>query len=448
MSVLNDIFSKIIYSEISPLFDEMESIFQLLMADYALDLNENVSDEELFHLLGEQQRRWDENIFQREREWNAFGGLSQQIYVQIAGSHVNGNDEGKDEKLHKIIAELEPLRLWIYESNRPYSLLGFLYHSQRMIQLRNVVELYQKDAPKDTLTLRHLFEQGLKRVNVDADRYIEMVFSTRGNIYIWNQSVLSFLTSRPINYDGAYVDNIKWVKNAKEVLTIEDTLSANLKYADLARRKHSKKGFPVEILDSYKSHFNKYGAKDINGRFHLQRNMNGFVGSKRDELHTIVIGFAGTEMDSPKNWWSDFRQFMGYLDPVYVQAVGLLNAVWMGKRHKVSFQDAPIIVCGHSLGGGLMQYSVAWMDKPDISGYGYNSAGLSSKNVDWLIPIDDSNIFHLYQPNDVVFTISSSIQLGRSVKLDTIVPGRCKAHKLDTMRSNLRTHRNEIANLV
>ena len=95
-----------------------------------------------------------------------------------------------------------------------------------------------------------------------------------------------------------------------------------------------------------------------------------------------------------------------------------------------------------------MQYSVVWMDKPDISGYGYNSAGLSSENVDRLIPIDDSKIFHLYQPNDVVFTISSCTQLGRSVKLDAIVPSRCKAHELDTMRSNLRTHRNEVAKLV
>lgn len=448
MSVLNELFSHIVYSEISPLFDEMESTFQSLMSAYALDIKEEVANEELFRLLGEQQRRWDENIYQREREWNAYFGLTQEIYGQIVGSYINGNNEEKDEKRHRIIDGLEPLRQWIREYNRPSTLLGILYHSQRMIQLRNVVELYQKDAPKDILTLRHLFEQGLKRVDANPDGYIEMVFSTRRNGHFWNQSVLSFLTSRPINDAGVYVDNIKWVVNAKEALPIEEALSANLKYADLARRKHSKKGFPVETLDSYKFHFNKYGAKDINGRFHLQRNMNGFVGSKRDANHTIVIGFAGTEIDSPKNWWSDIRQYLGYLDPVYVEAAGVLNAVWMGKRHKKGFENAPIIVCGHSLGGGLMQYSVVWMNKPDISGCGYNSAGLSSKNIDRLIPIDDSNIFHLYQPNDVVFTISSCTQLGKSVKLDTIVPGRCKAHELDTMRSNLRTHRNEVAKLV
>ena len=178
MSVLHELFSHIVYSEISPLFDELESTFQSLMADYAVDVKEEVSDEELFRLLGEQQRRWDENIYQREREWNAYFGLSQAIYGQIAGSQINGNGGENDEKRLRIIEGLEPLRQWIREYNRPDSLLGILYHSQRMIQLRNVVELYQKDAPKDVLTLRHLFEQGLKRVDADSDRYI----ATGGNV--------------------------------------------------------------------------------------------------------------------------------------------------------------------------------------------------------------------------------------------------------------------------
>lgn len=171
------------------------------------------------------------------------------------------------------------------------------------------------------------------------------------------------------------------------------------------------------------------------------------MSSGRDESNTIIVGFAGTEPLSPKNWWTDARQFLGYLDPVYVQAVGLVNAVWMGKRHKDGYKESPIIVCGHSLGGGLMQYSVAWMNKDDISGYGYNSAGLSSKNVNRLAPIEYNRIFHLYQPNDFVFQLSSCKQLGKSVKMDKVENSRCKAHCLDTMRSNLRTHRHDVAKL-
>ena len=160
------------------------------------------------------------------------------------------------------------------------------------------------------------------------------------------------------------------------------------------------------------------------------------------------MGFAGTEPSSPKNWWTDLRQFLGYLDPVYVQAVGLVNAVWMGKRHKAGFEDCPIIVSGHSLGGGLMQFAVASMNKDDITGYGYNSAGLSPKNVDRLDPIEFKGIFHLYQPNDVVFKLSSCKQLGKSVKLDKVVRSRCKAHCLDTMRSNLRMYKHDVAELA
>lgn len=95
-----------------------------------------------------------------------------------------------------------------------------------------------------------------------------------------------------------------------------------------------------------------------------------------------------------------------------------------------------------------MQYAVASMNKEDITGYGYNSAGLSSKNVNRLDPIEYDKIFHLYQPNDVVFTLSSCKQLGKSVKMGTVVTNRCKAHCLDTMRRNLRTHGNDVAKLV
>ena len=208
------------------------------------------------------------------------------------------------------------------------------------------------------------------------------------------------------------------------------------------------KGCPVEMLDSYEIHFPRYGGKNIKGRFHLQGNMNGFIGTRRDKDNTIVVGFAGTELSSPKNWWTDLRQFLGYLDPVYVQAEGLVNAVWMGKQHKAGYEDSPIIVCGHSLGGGLMQYAVASLNKEDITGYGYNSAGLSPKNVNRLDPIEYDRIFHLYLPNDFVFKLSSCKQLGKSVKMDKVVTSRCKAHCLGTMRANLRTHKDDIATLL
>ena len=444
MGQLNDIFSNVVFSEIDSLFDEMEKAFLLLMDGYELNMPEEATDNGIYQRMEELLKRWDENVPSRSRELDVYFELSRDIYRLIEASYVNKDGEQRQE----LIADLKPLREWIYTSNYP-SLGWVLYHSQRIDQLRRLTELYQKDAPKDILTLRHLFEQGLKRVRVDADRYLEYVYDVDENRNTGNYSILSFLSfGQQEDYSLLREENISWVTDRSEAMRIEELLSKNLKYADLARRKHTMKGCPVEMLDSYEIHFPRYGGKNIKGRFHLQGNMNGFIGTRRDKDNTIVVGFAGTELSSPKNWWTDLRQFLGYLDPVYVQAEGLVNAVWMGKQHKAGYEDSPIIVCGHSLGGGLMQYAVASLNKEDITGYGYNSAGLSPKNVNRLDPIEYDRIFHLYLPNDFVFKLSSCKQLGKSVKMDKVVTSRCKAHCLGTMRANLRTHKDDIATLL
>ena len=444
MGLLNDIFSNVVFSEIEPLFDEMEKAYLLLVEDYELNMPEEATNNGIYQRIEELLNRWDENIPSRSRDLDVYFELSRDIYRQIEESYVNKDGEQRQE----LIADLKPLREWIYTSN--YHSLGWvLYHSQRIDQLRRLTELYQKDAPKDILTLRHLFEQGLKRDRVDADRYLEYVYDVDESRNTGNYSILSFLSNGlPGEYIRYREENIKWVTDKREAKRIEELLARNIKYADLARRKHTTKGYPVEVLDSYEVHFPRYGGKNIKGRFRLQRNMNGFIGSRRDKENTIVVGFAGTEPSSPKNWWTDLRQFLGYLDPVYVQAEGLVNAVWMGKQHKAGYEDSPIIVCGHSLGGGLMQYAVALLNKEDITGYGYNSAGLSPKNANRLDPIEYDRIFHLYLPNDFVFKLSSCKQLGKSVKMDKVVTSRCKAHCLGTMRANLRTHKDDIATLL
>lgn len=444
MRLLNDIFSNVVFSEIDSLFDEMEKAFLLLVEGYELNMPEEATDNGIYQRMEELLNRWDENLPSRSRDLDVYFELSRDIYRQIESSYINS----REEQQRKLLVGLEPLTQWIYESHYP-SFGWLLYHSQRMTQLRRLIELYQKNAPNRILTLRHLFEQGLKRRHVDADRYLEYVFDFDESRNIGNYSILSFLSNdQPDEYTRYCEENIKWVTDIREATRIEELLSRNLKYADLARRKHTTKGYPVEVLDSYEVHFPRYGGKNIKGRFRLQGNMNGFIGICKDESKTIVVGFAGTELSSLKNCWTDLRQFLGYLDPVYVQAAGLVNAVWMGKRHKAGFEKNPIIVSGHSLGGGLMQFAVASMNKEDITGYGYNSAGLSSKNVDRLDPIEFKGIFHLYQPCDVVFKLSSCKQLGKSVKMDKVVTSRCKAHCLDIMRRNLKTHRNDIATLI
>ena len=44
MGLLNDIFSNVVFSEIEPLFDEMEKAFLLLMEGYELNMPEEATD--------------------------------------------------------------------------------------------------------------------------------------------------------------------------------------------------------------------------------------------------------------------------------------------------------------------------------------------------------------------------------------------------------------------
>ena len=172
MGLLNDLFSNVVFSEIDPLFDEMEKMFLSLMEGYDLNLlGESTDDGMIYHQMEELLSRWDENNSSRSRELDVYFELSRDIYRQIEASYVNKDGEVRQE----MIADLETLREWIYTSNYP-SFGWVLYHSQRIDQLRRLIELFQKDAPKDILTLRHLFEQGLKRARVEENRYLEYVY--------------------------------------------------------------------------------------------------------------------------------------------------------------------------------------------------------------------------------------------------------------------------------
>ena len=67
----------------------------------------------------------------------------------------------------------------------------------------------------------------------------------------------------------------------------------------------------------------------IEGRFHLDINLNGYVGL--DGNGNVILGFSGTEKDSWDNWKTDARQYFGSLDPVYVNAAMILDALWQEK---------------------------------------------------------------------------------------------------------------------
>jgi len=163
------------------------------------------------------------------------------------------------------------------------------------------------------------------------------------------------------------------------------------------------------------------------------------IGNNKKE---IIIGFSGTELCSIKNWSTNFHQFFGGLPLPYIQAYDIVESIWVGTRHKKGFKNAQIRVYGHSLGGGLMQYAVGRSSATDILGFGYNSAGLSFNNTKLLNYTDpQKQIYHLYNPCDVVFILPSSIQLGVAVRFERKTLGPITAHITSTIRRKINSCR-------
>lgn len=439
MGILNDIFSNLLYSEIKPKFDAMDELFISLIKDFELKVSEETSDETLYSNVEAKLFEWEGTIQRRIEEWNKYIRLSREIYEMIESSI------GKDdiEKYRRVADGLMPLRKWINYDVYPSSFIWLLYHNQRMAQLRRIVELYQKDTKGEILTWRHLFEEGLKKERVTTEMYLGIVYDVNeSNDYLGYGLQFSLLHPRT-----GIGRSINWETNNAKAKRIEHQLAVHLKYAELAYNGTPAKGELKDVLDPYVVNYGKYKGTNVKGFFRLQGGLHGFVGSRRNTAKTIIIGFRGTA--SWANGWSDIKQFFGYLDPAYVEALALLKSVYIGKSHKNRFKNSRIVVCGHSLGGGVMQYAVASMMKKDeITGFGYNSAGLSWKNLCRLASIDYPNIFHLYLPKDVVFKFPSTYHVGKAVALDDCVGNKCKAHRIKVMRMHLKESKYDLARMA
>lgn len=444
-NILNLIFSNVVYSEISPLFDTMDEMFMSLTKGFELDIVEGRYDGLLEQDLVAKFSEWDKFIEKRIDEWNTFLAVSHNVYGVIDAS-INRNQNDFD-RMQRAYDGLWPLRRWLIETPPTYSFLWMLYYSQRMTQLRRLIELYQKNAPKEVTTWRHLFEEGLKRERVHPEDYLELVYSISESENYKKFDLQFFSLKKWTRGKGRIpIEHIHWESNERKAEEIEHKLAVRLKYAELAYKEEHYKGHIKEVLDPYQLNYAMDGGQNIKGFFKLQGDFNGFVGSRRTKDYTIVVGFRGTK--SWANWKTDIMQFIGFMDPVYEEALGVLNSVWMGKSHKKGFENSKIEVCGHSLGGGLMQFAVAKMKKEDISGFGYNSAGLSFKNMERINDYDtpgNYEIYHLYLPNDFVFKIPTTYQLGKAVALSDCEKNVCKAHKMEYMRAHMKECRHDFA---
>lgn len=438
METLRTLFERIEYREVSRLFDDLEQTFSALTEQINLELPENVSGNDIAVILERNADKWDE-IISLKQEGGIYISQAHGIYGVINNEWQKQLQNGNNE----IFYAKEIVRRWFFEMHKPESFVGLLFIHQRMRQLRQLIELFQRRIDKKKVTSRHLFERGFALLyHINGVGYLERVFNPHER-YDYRKTI-SFLRSlERWGWSIPEKPRIDWEKDATQAAIKVDKLYEHLKYADLAYRNHTTKGFLVDALNPYMIHFAKYGGENINGRFQLQGNMNGFVGYKNDK--TIIVGLSGTELISCKNWKTNICQYFGRLDPVYLQAAGLVNSVWLSKTHKNGFKQKRVIVCGHSLGGGMMQFAIGMNGKSDIEGYGYNSAGLSRPNLQDVWFYRPLYVHHLYQPVDAVFVLPFTMQLGKSVKSAGAVLGPIRAHLIGALRKYAGTHKNEVA---
>lgn len=144
---------------------------------------------------------------------------------------------------------------------------------------------------------------------------------------------------------------------------------------------------PSVISKKHATNFIKTQYKPDNMQLDL-KNKHGLSVALFDHKGTsgriICLSFAGTRVDISsatgrkvmvQNGLTDVFQYFNVPSRTYFASVAILQEVMK------SFPGRRIFVFGHSLGGGLMQYSCATLNSELLHGFGYNSAGLSQNTL-------------------------------------------------------------------
>jgi hypothetical protein len=126
--------------------------------------------------------------------------------------------------------------------------------------------------------------------------------------------------------------------------------------------------------------------------------------------NAVYLMFSGTQ--SWHNKKTDVSQFL-HSDAVYYAALSVMQEVNVERQNN----NYPVLVVGgHSLGGGLAQFSVgASKDKRGLIGLGYNSAGLSNFFLSKVIGKKTRHFTHIFIENDPIHKWAN--QIGRCIIL-------------------------------
>lgn len=153
------------------------------------------------------------------------------------------------------------------------------------------------------------------------------------------------------------------------------------------------------------------------------------------ESGDIVVAWSGCDFDNGSNGFTDAssvtKQYFGYLDSQYEQALKIMNGVLASTSGRVE-------VVGHSLGGGLTTYVVAACadDKGRVTGTTFNGLGLSRLLQARLTAAErrraEASVVNVKSSADPVFVMPMARHYGRIYDIPQ-ESDAWKAHSIDIL---------------
>ena len=176
------------------------------------------------------------------------------------------------------------------------------------------------------------------------------------NYQIFTKLVKGFIMNILCNKNSNLNEDI--LKEFKTYLTFAD------KASDYSRKRGQIQEFDgIDYLRIKEFYNAKKLANSPNFKFDFK---NGVAGTGWINEQFCIIGFSGTQ--NFMMFLVDLSQIQD-LSPAYIFAAGFVDFI------KDKYSNKNIVLCGHSLGGGLSQFAAA-PHKGEIKAYCYNSAGL------------------------------------------------------------------------
>lgn len=201
----------------------------------------------------------------------------------------------------------------------------------------------------------------------------------------------------------------------------------------------------VDIPDGYRpftdAEWRACGLSDVamvpyagDGYLHYATGLRARLMASR-ESDGIVVAWSGCDFDNGSNGFTDAssvtKQYFGYLDSQYAQALKIMNGVLASTSGRVE-------VVGHSLGGGLTTYVVAACsdDKGRVTGTTFNGLGLSRMLQARLTAAErrraEASIVNVKSSADPVFVMPMARHYGRIYDIPQ-KSDAWKAHSIDIL---------------